>query len=670
MNNKTTLFTALILIILTMACLQENKDSYKVSSPNGRTQLTVFTNNGHLYYRVDSDNETVLNDSKLGLQFKNHSALGQAVKITGTERTSFNETWEQPWGEKRLIENRYEELLVKVRETTAENKEMQLRVRVFNDGFGFRYEIPGQAGVNEMIIMDEITEFNLPTIDSAWWIPAYTEEFYESITRFTPVNEMDTVCVPLTIETQNGKYLAIHEANLTNYAAMNLYCTGGSTLRSDLTPWSTGEKVFAEAPFVSPWRVVMIANKPGDLITNYIVLNLNEPCALDDISWIEPQRYIGIWWGMHMEKYTWHPGPNHGATNENTKRYIDFAAKHGFGGVLVEGWNYGWEYNWTTEGHNFSFTQAYPDFDIEEITAYAHEKGVRLIGHHETGGAVTNYENQMEDAFSMYHKLGVRAVKTGYVSDRLDGKERHSSQFGVLHNRKVIETAAQYQIAVNIHEPVTQTGLRRTFPNLMAQEGVRGQEYNAWSADGGNKPDHLTIIPFTRGLAGPIDFTPGIFNFENTAKPGTRPQTTLAKQLAIYVVIYSPLQMAADLPENYEGNPALKFIENVPVNWDVSRVLEAQIGEFVTTVRKDRHSNEWYLGTLTNEQSRDISVDLSFLDKNLTYKAEIYRDSENADWKTNPTAVTIEQKSVKSTDTLNLWLAKSGGAAIRFVPIP
>lgn len=656
------------MVIINQGCTSTTEKNYRVNSPDGKITVTLFTNQGQLTYRVEENGNPAINDSKLGLRFKNNTALGEAVSIKEVKNSSFNETWEQPWGEKRLIENRYEELALTLAELGGEKKEMIIRLRVFNDGIGFRYEVPEQQGVDEMIISDEITQFNLPTVDMAWWIPAYSETFYESIYRHTPINQIDTVSLPLTIETVSGKYLAIHEANLTDYAAMNLYCQGESSLNCDLTPWSTGEKVFTKAPFVSPWRTIIIADKPGDLITSYLILNLNEPCKIEDISWIEPQRYIGIWWGMHMEKYTWNMGPKHGATTKNTIEYIDFAAKHGFGGVLVEGWNYGWENNWTDEGDKFNFTTPYPDFDIEKITNYAQSKGVRLIGHHETGGATINYEAQMEDAFKLYNKLGVRGVKTGYVSSLLDGKERHSSQYGVRHNRKVIETAAKYQIMLDVHEPVVQTGLRRTYPNLMAQEGVRGQEYNAWSTDGGNRPEHLTIIPFTRGLAGPIDFTPGIFNFENPVYPNTRPQTTIAKQLALYVVIYSPLQMAADLPENYEGQPALQFIEDVPVNWDVTKILEAKIGSYITTVRKDRDSNEWFLGTITNENRRTVDIDLSFLDKNLNYTAEIYRDGADADWKTNPTSILIEHQTVKSTDLLQIQLASSGGAAVRFIP--
>jgi alpha-glucosidase len=665
--NKLIVIFASIIIALTIGC-NPNKTKLTVSSPNGNIKVKVFELDGQLQYLVEKQDTVILNNSKLGLRFKNHSPLGEKIIITSTQSQSHNETWEQPWGEKRLIENRYEELAVSVKEINAEGKTMTVRFRVFNDGIGFRYEVDQQNGIDSMIIIDEITEFALPTNDMAWWIPAYSENYYESIYRHTALNQIDTVCLPMTIETQTGHYLAIHEANLSNYAAMNLYRSEGTTLACDLTPWSTGEKVFTSAPFVSPWRTVIIADKPGDLITSYLQLNLNEPCAFDDLSWIEPQRYVGIWWGMHMEKYTWHMGSKHGATTENTKKYIDFAAKHGFGGVLVEGWNYGWENNWTSEGHKFNFTTPYPDFDIKEITRYGNSKGVRLIGHHETGGATKNYESQMEAAFAMYNKLGVRAVKTGYVSNRLDGKERHSSQYGVKHNRKVIETAAKYKIMVNIHEPVVQTGLRRTYPNLMAQEGVRGQEYNAWSPDGGNKPDHLTIIPFTRGLAGPIDFTPGIFKFENPVYPNTRVQTTLAKQLALYVTIYSPLQMAADLPENYEGHPALKFIENVPVNWDVTKVLDAKIGDYITVVRKDRHSDEWFLGSITDEKSRNMEYRLDFLDPNLTYTAQIYRDGDDASWENNPTSIQIDEMKVASGDVLSFKLATSGGLAIRFTP--
>jgi alpha-glucosidase len=650
------------------ACASKNETSYQVMSPGGNIKVTVKTEKGQLLYAVEGNNEVILADSKLGFELKNLPALGNKVKIVGTTSNTFNETWEQPWGEKRLIENRYDELVVNLEETSQSKRKFAVVFKVYNDGFGFRYEIPEQENLDSVTIMDEVTEFKLPTVDNAWWTPIYSEPYYESITRFTPINKMDTVCTPLTIETKSGKYLTIHQANLTDYAAMNLYCADSTTLTCDLTPWSTGEKVFTKTPFVSPWRMVIVADKPGDLITSYLMLNLNDPCKIKDTSWIKPGRYIGIWWGMHMNKYTWNIGPKHGATTENTLRYIDFAAKHGFAGVLVEGWNTGWENDWTREGYKFSFTQPYPDFDIEKVTKYGDAKGVKLIGHHETGGATQNYESQLDGAMKFYHSLGMNSVKTGYVSPLLDGKERHSSQYGVRHFQKVIETAANYQIMIDNHEPVIPTGLCRTYPNFMSGEGMRGQEYNAWSPDGGNKPDHLTIIPFTRGLAGPMDYTPGIFNFENTANPKTHVQTTLSQQLALYVVIYSPLQMAADLPENYEGNPALKFIETVPVNWDVTKVLDAKIGDYLVTVRKDRASDEWFLGAITDENAREISIDLSFLDKDKTYTAEIYKDGADADYEKNPTSLAIETQAVNSSSALKFSLARAGGVAIRFVP--
>jgi alpha-glucosidase len=421
--------------------------------------------------------------------------------------------------------------------------------------------------------------------------------------------------------------------------------------------------------------MMIIADRPGGLIESTLELNLNEPCKIKDTSWIETGKYIGIWWAIHLKDYTWSAGPKHGATTENTMRYMDFAAEHGFNGVLVEGWNEGWGPGWMTRLDNFSFTKAYPDFDIERVCSYGLSKGVRLIGHHETGGAIANYEAQLDDAFALYQSNGVRAVKTGYVGRRasdmremMDAKELNTSQFGVRHFQKVLETAAKHQLMVISHESIMQTGLRRTWPNMMASENLRGQEYNAWSKDGGNPPVHLATIPFTRGLAGPIDFTPGIVNFDYETVPGTRVQTTVAKQLSLYVVIYSPWQMAADLPENYEGHPALKFIEHVPTNWKTTQVLDGAIGDFITVARKDRNSEKWYVGSLTDENPRDVHIPLKFLDAGCSYTAEIYRDGPDADWKTNPESLVVESRTVTSDDTLDLHLAASGGLAVRLVP--
>lgn len=409
---------------------------------------------------------------------------------------------------------------------------------------------------------------------------------------------------------------------------------------------------------------MIVASTPADLMLSRLMLNLNEPCKIEDTSWIEPQRYIGIWWAMHRKENTWEQGPKHGATTENTKRYMDFAAENGFGGVLVEGWNYGWDGDWSAEGDKFSFTRPYPDFDIKEITDYGRNKGVRLIGHNETGGAALNYEQQMDSAFAMYHQLGMNSVKTGYVNKLLDNKELHGSQYGVRHYRKVIETAARHHIMIDNHEPVMPTGLQRTYPNLMTQEGVRGCEYDAWSPDGGNTPEHTVTIPFTRCLAGPVDYTPGTFNYENNVPPYTRPQATIAKQLAMFVVIYSPLQMASDMIENYEGRPEFEFMQRCPTDWDRTVVPEAKIGEYVTVARKEKNSDNWYLGAMTNSNSHKSSIPLNFLEPGVKYTAKIFADGADADYKSNPMPVKISTIDVDSSSQLNLDLARGGGAAV------
>lgn len=591
-------------------------------------------------------------------------------KVVGIEQNSKNETWEQPWGEFRYVNDNHNELTVHLRQNGGKKGLLSLVFRAFDDGIGFRYHFPEQPEMDSLIIMDELTEFCFPEGHQVWWIPVHADNsFYESLYRYTPVGQTDTINTPATFETRSGLYLAIHEANLTDYASMTLRKVSESRYTSELVPWANGVKVYAKAPFSTPWRTIIVVEKPGELVTSNIMLNLNEPCVLKDVSWIEPSKYIGIWWGMHMEKYTWGQGPRHGATTENTMRHIDFAAENGFGGVLVEGWNYGWDGNWFEDGTGFSFTKPYPDFDLEKVGLYAASKNVRLIGHHETGGAALNYERQMEDAYKLYQKNGVNAVKTGYVNKFLDGKEWHDGQYGVRHYRKVIETAAHHKIMINNHEPVKGTGLQRTFPNLMSQEGGRGQEYDAWSADGGNPPSHTTILPFTRMLSGPFDFTPGTFNFDNKVNPKSRVQTTLAKQLALYVVIFSPQQMASDLPENYLNNQAFQFIKDVPCIWSETKVLNAEIGEYLTIARKNWDGNEWFIGSITNEQPRNFAINLSFLDENITYKAEIYADGENADWKTNPYPVAINTKVVDRSSKLNIDLKPGGGTAIRFIPI-
>lgn len=633
------------------------------TSPDGSLRVDLKVDpEGRLYYTVARHDQAVVDSSRVGMCCREFS-LGSRTKVKGVRHSSQDETWHPVWGEESEIRNHYNEMRVELREEGEHPVEYALVFRVFDDGVGFRYEVPEQKGIDSVTIMDEMSEFALAEDGVAWSIP-WDHEYYEHLYEPSLVSRVDTVCTPLTVKLSDNCYVAIHEAALTDYAAMNLRRTEGTRLTSYLTPWSSGEKVFTQCPFSTPWRTMIVAEKPGDLMLSRLMLNLNEPCAIEDTDWIEPQRYIGIWWAMHRKVNTWAQGPAHGATTENTKRYIDFAARNGYGGVLVEGWNEGWDGDWSAEGDKFSFTKAYPDFDIEEITRYAAQKGVRLIGHHETGGAAMNYENQLDSAMAMCNRLGIRSVKTGYVNLLLDGKELHSSQYGVRHYRKVIEAAAANRVMIDNHEPVMPTGLQRTYPNLMTQEGVRGCEYDAWSPDGGNPPEHTVTIPFTRCLAGPVDYTPGIFNYDNPVPPYTRPQCTVAKQLALALVLYSPLQMSADMIENYEGRPEFEFLTRCPVDWARTVVPEARIGEFVTVARKDKASEDWYLGSITNANARQSKISLDFLDPGCEYTAKIFADGKDADFRDNPHPVEIQQLPVNSTSELTLSLAKGGGAAV------
>lgn len=666
--KKTSQFILLLLLCSAFATAKAAKP-LQVTSPDGHITISFTVKNGNAFYTVSKDKKIVIEPSALGFKLKNAADLQSNFAIVKQEQSTFNQTWEQPWGEKRFVTNNYNQLSVELQETKALKRKLTILFRAFNDGIGFRYVFPKQQNLDSLVIADELTEFKMPAVHNAWWIPVHSDNsYYESIPRHTAVNKLDTVNTPITIETKDGLFLAIHEANLTDYASMTLVRRDSSTLKSELVPWANGVKVYAKAPFSTPWRTIIIGEKPGDLATSFLMLNLNDPCKIADISWVKPSKYIGIWWGMHLEKYSWAQGTKHGATTKNTMEYMDFAAKNGFGGVLVEGWNYGWDGDWSKNGDAFSFTKPYPDFDIEKICKYGASKNVKLIGHHETGGAAANYEKQMEDAFKLYQRLGVNAVKTGYVNPLLNHKEWHDGQFAVRHYRKVFELAAKYHIMIDNHEPVKPTGLCRTYPNFMTQEGARGQEYDAWSTDGGNPPSYTTIIPFTRMLAGPFDFTPGTFNFNNPVNPKTRVQTTLAKQLALFVIIYSPLQMASDLPENYEGNPTFEFIKKVPCDWDETLIPDAKIGEYVITARKDRNSQDWYVGAITNEKQRELKLDLSFLPKGKKFIAQIYKDGEKADWKTNPTDIQYSEQTVDTSQHLNLTLVAGGGQAIRFTP--
>jgi len=638
-----------------------------VTSPDGEIAVEFWITAGIPYYKVDAFGKPVIRQSELGFTLKNQLALAGAFQVKESTRRTVDETWEQPWGEQRLIRNNFNELKLVLEEPGASGRVMGIVFRVFDDGLGFRYEFPEQPNLGYFEILDERTEFWLANPYQGWWIPAYGDNRYEYLYTKSPVSGIDTVTTPLTFETGEGLFLSIHEANLTDYASMTVANNGAGLLEADLVPWRDGTKVKVLPPHVSPWRTIQIARSPADLATSYMILNLNEPSRISDTSWITPGKYVGIWWGMHIDRFTWSQGPRHGATTQRAKEYIDFAAKNGFIGVLIEGWNLGWDGDWFNNGDVFNFTQPYPDFDIEEVSRYAGSKGTRIIGHNETSGGIANYERQVDRAFDYYKNLGVRIVKTGYVGSRVDGGEWHHGQFMVRHYRKIVELAAQKGIMLDVHEPIKATGIRRTWPNMMTREGARGMEYNAWGSDGGNGPEHATILPFTRMLAGPFDFTPGILDHDfPETRPNNRVPTTVARQLAYYVVIYSPLQMVADLPENYRNQAAFRFIKEVPTDWEETRVVHAKIGDYVTIVRKDRNSDDWYLGSVTDERKRTLETPLSFLDSDKIYIAHVYADGPNASYKTNPLDMNVATFLVNSEVTIDVAMAPGGGQAIRF----
>lgn len=651
----------------------------QVVSPDGRNQVTIALVEGRLTYALDRAGRHLVLPSGLGFEFQGAPPLRDSLRITDTARATHDEWWTQPWGEVARVHEHYNELAVGVAETGAPGRRFTLRVRAFDDGIGFRYEFPDQPGLRQVVITDELTEFNLADNARTWWIPSNYPRMDRSEMLYSsgPVSVLDSVQTPLTMEFSDGHtFLVIHEANLDHYARMFLAGDRNEDrrLQAALAPMADGVKVRTTTPFVTPWRTIQVADRAEDLAPSLLGLKLNPPSRIAQTDWIHPMKYIGIWWGMHINTMTWASGPGHGATTENARRYIDFAAANGFGGVLIEGWNIGWDGDWIANRDAFSFTQAYPDYDLAAVARYAQQKGVRLIVHNETSGGIQNYERQLDSAYTLYQSLGLDAVKSGYVADRTSEGHSHYSQFMVEHYRRVIEKAAAHHIMLDVHEPMHDTGERRTWPNMMTREGARGQEYNAWSGDGGNPPEHETILFFTRLLAGPMDYTPGIFDI--LEKSGGRPRspeeprvrTTLAKQLALYVVLYSPLQMAADLPENYEGQPAFQFIRDVAVDWDTTRVVDARIGDYVVVARRERGGPTWFLGAITDQEPRSFTVPLGFLEPGKRYVAEIYADGPGANWRDNPLPVSIRRERVTSRSTLRLSLAPGGGAAVRLVP--
>jgi alpha-glucosidase len=652
----------------------------RVTSPDGRNAVLVEIREGNLAYSIQRQGRPILLPSRLGMEFRAQTPLRDSLIITGSTRRTVDQTWTQPWGEVARVRDHHNELRVSVAERRAPLRRFDVVFRAFNDGVGFRYEFPEQAALRDFVIMEELTEFSLADNARSWWIPSDRSRLdrSEMLYSSSPVSVMDSVQTPLTMETLDSRtFIVLHEANLVDYARMNIKgpYMDNRTLRVALAPHKNGEKVYGRTPFVTPWRTLQLADRAEDLAPSVLGLNLNPPNVLGDVSWIKPMKYVGIWWGMHINTMTWSSGPKHGATTANTKRYIDFAAANGLGGVLVEGWNVGWDGDWIKNANAFSFTKPYPDYDLTGLAAYAKQKGVSLIAHNETSGGTVNYERQIDSAFALYQRLGINAIKSGYVTDTTPEGHSHHSQFMVRHYRKVIEKAAQHRIMLDVHEPIHDTGERRTYPNMMTREGARGQEYNAWSGEGGNPPEHETILFFTRMLAGPMDFTPGVFDIlieRGTGRPRrpdeSRIRTTLAKQLALYIVLYSPLQMAADLPENYEKKPAFQFIRDVAVDWEESRVLEGKIGDYVVVARKERNGPEWFIGAITDEEGRTFSVPLSFLPRGRSYVAEVYADGPGAHWLTNPLPVAISKRTVTAGSTLRVVLAPGGGQAIRIRP--
>jgi alpha-glucosidase len=673
------MFKRLILLIVTLCsigCSTTNEKAsvratvtaegnLELASPDGKNVVQFILEDGKPMYKVSRSGQDILRPSQMGFTFKGENRSLGKLELVAADTSHTDETWEQVWGEKKEIRNHFKQLSIELRETNSAQRNLKIEFRAFDDGIAFRYLYP-QQGETDLVIMDELTEFNLAGDGQAWWIGAYQPDRYEYLTTKSAVSSMDTVHTPLTIETDKGLYVSIHEARLVDFASITVVQTEGSRLKADLVPWADGDRVKTDGSFTSPWRTLQIADKPGDLITSYLILNLNDANVLSDVSWIQPHKYLGIWWGMHIGKFTFWESPTHGASTKNAFKYIDYCAQLGIDHLLIEGWNKGWTPDWyKNKMHMFSFTESTKDFDLKAVTDYAKQKGVKIIGYHETGSNIINYRKQIDAGMGLYQSLGIQDIKIGQVGSRLNMKEWHHGQFGVNYYREVLKKAAQYQLAVNFHEPIKDTGERRTYPNMMSREGARGQEYNAWSE--GNPPSHTATIPFTRLLSGPMDYTPGILDVDiSQGYEGRDVHTTAAHQLSLYVVLYSPVQMLADLAENYVNKPAFKFLQDVPVDWQDTQVLNAAIGEYVTIVRKDRHSNDWYLGSLTNEEPRTFKIELSFLDPDKKYQAQIYADAEGITWKSNADKVSISKQTVSSTDTLQVKLAPGGGAAIRF----
>ena len=699
-----------------------------VSSPDGAITVNFDIQDTRPVYNVTFKGKTVVADSRLGLELIRESSRGEFNKVTAnkqdveravkslydnfvldhTERTAFDETWHPVWGEERDIRNHYNEMAVTLTQP-ALSRSIIVRFRVYDDGVGFRYEFPQQKYLNYMVIKEELTEFAMTGDHTAWWIAGDydTQEYEYTRSRLSQIRSLlpGSICgnasqtlfsntgvqTSLQMKTDDGVYINIHEAALVDYSCMNLNLDDKTmTFRSWLTPDAKGYKGYLQTPCHSPWRTVMITDDARKVLASRLILNLNEPCKIEDTSWIKPIKYMGVWWEMITGKGSWSytddtysvklgetdytklkPNGTHSANNANVRRYIDFAAEHGFDQLLIEGWNQGWE-DWVgnSKDYVFDFITPYPDFDIAALNEYAHSKGIRLMMHHETSSSVRNYERHIEAAYNLMNRYGYNAVKSGYVGDIIPRGEHHYGQWLVNHYLYCIQLAAKHHIMVNAHEAVRPTGLCRTWPNLVGNESARGTEYQAF---GGTKPGHTCILPFTRLQGGPMDFTPGIFEMDlATFAPDndSKVLSTICGQLALYVTFYSPLQMAADLPENYAKHmDAFQFIKDVPVDWDCSLYLEAEPMEYITIARKERAGERWFVGNVTGKDPFDSVVKLEFLDPGRKYEATIYADAKDADYRNNPQAYTITTRKVNSKTTLKLHSAAGGGYAISIKPL-
>lgn len=660
-----------------------------LQSPDG--QLSVgfgMDAGGRPQYWVDWNGELV-DTSRLGLQLAGTRSLADSFSVVSVLQKSNDDTWSLPWGEREQVRDHYREQTIILEQGGSVKRELRITFRAYDDGVAFRYDIPEQPNLKSFQLADELTEFDLVGDPTAWWIPGDWDS-YEHLFSETPVSKIDALskrkhpnlvastipynatATPLTMRMDKKRYVSIHEAALLDYPEMTLLVNAQDPgFTTELVGRKDSLKADLAAPFMTPWRYIQVGKKPGDLAESSLILNLNDPSRVPDISeWFQPSVYMGIWWEMHLDKARWDlASGKHGATTANAKQYIDFASAHGIPALLVEGWNTGWEHwiGFPDREGIFDFVTPYADYDLEEVVRYGKQKGVSLIMHHETSAAPQTYEQQLDTAYSLMQRLGIHMAKTGYVGPIIPDGEHHGGQWMVRHYQKTVEAAAKHKVALDIHEPIKDTGLRRTWPNLVAREGLRGQEFNAWSTDGCNPPNHLTIIPFTCGLAGPLDYTPGIFNLSlKPFKPNNQVKTTLSHQLALYVVVYSPVQMAADLPEHYAGNPAFKFIEQVGTDWSETKVLDAEIGKHVTTARKERGTGNWFLGSISGDK-RTVTIPTDFLDADAKYDAYIYRDGPTADWETNATDIVIEQLEVDAKSVLNAQLGRGGGMAVAFM---